>query len=301
MTQPAPSHVPALLSVRTWVYQLQNLNLNAMAATGFDAAVIDYSQDGTDAGAFTASQIAALHESGKLVLAYMDIGEVESFRFYEPAFSQNNPQLLGPQNVGSFDGGTLVRYDSDVWQSIFSPLPGATPGDTYIDRILSAGFDGVYLDVIDAFETGFAQQNIPNPQGAMVSFVARIAAYARSRHPGFVVIGQNAEVLASDPQYVATIDGIAEEETFFTEQNGLDVATATDVTRQTENNLNAFEAAGRVVWTVDYASQPADINAAYAASLSAGYIPYVTDINLDTLTLNPGHPPDRPFHHRALP
>ena len=36
-----------------WVYQLQNIDLKALAATRFDLAVIDYSEDGSDAQAFT--------------------------------------------------------------------------------------------------------------------------------------------------------------------------------------------------------------------------------------------------------
>jgi len=40
-----------------------------------------------------------------------------------------------------------VRYWDADWQALIYGHSGA-----YLDRILSAGFDGVYLDIIDGFE-----------------------------------------------------------------------------------------------------------------------------------------------------
>jgi len=40
-----------------------------------------------------------------------------------------------------------VKYWDKEWQQIIYGTPGA-----YLDRILKAGFDGVYLDLVDAFE-----------------------------------------------------------------------------------------------------------------------------------------------------
>ena len=76
-----------LAEVRSWAYQLQgadgeSLTLAELIASDFDLFVIDYSRDGDDAGAFTRSEIAALQSGGRIVLAYMSIGEAESYRFY---------------------------------------------------------------------------------------------------------------------------------------------------------------------------------------------------------------------------
>jgi cysteinyl-tRNA synthetase len=40
-----------------------------------------------------------------------------------------------------------VQYWRSEWQSLIFEGP-----DAYINRITAAGFDGVYLDLIDAFE-----------------------------------------------------------------------------------------------------------------------------------------------------
>jgi cysteinyl-tRNA synthetase len=40
-----------------------------------------------------------------------------------------------------------VRYWDKTWQNIIYGN-----NDTYLKKIIDAGFDGVYLDVVDAFE-----------------------------------------------------------------------------------------------------------------------------------------------------
>jgi cysteinyl-tRNA synthetase len=45
--------------------------------------------------------------------------------------------------LGSWDGNDSVRYRHAGWQTIFL---GA------LDRILAAGFDGLYLDIVDGIE-----------------------------------------------------------------------------------------------------------------------------------------------------
>lgn len=42
---------------------------------------------------------------------------------------------------------TIVRYWEEDWQSVIYGSDGS-----YLRKILNAGFDGVYLDIIDAFE-----------------------------------------------------------------------------------------------------------------------------------------------------
>ena len=46
----------------------------------------------------------------------------------------------------------------------------------YVDRIVAAGFDGVYLDKVDEFE------DMGHPD-EMVEFVARIAARVKAKDP----------------------------------------------------------------------------------------------------------------------
>ena len=81
----------------------------------------------------------------RLVIAYMSIGEAEDYRYYwEPAWSVNPPSWLETEN---WEGNYKVRYWDSDWQKIIFGNE-----DSYLKKVLDAGFDGVYLDIIDAFE-----------------------------------------------------------------------------------------------------------------------------------------------------
>jgi cysteinyl-tRNA synthetase len=68
-----------------FVYQLQNIDLDALEQTEFDLVIMDYSRDGSDEEKFTTDEISALKDSPggqKRVLSYMSIGEAENYRWY---------------------------------------------------------------------------------------------------------------------------------------------------------------------------------------------------------------------------
>ncbi len=82
------------------------------------------------------------------MICYMSIGEAEDYRWYwEGSWEQDPPSWLGPENP-DWPGNYLVRYWDSGWQSIIYGND-----DAYLDRIMDAGFDGVYLDKIDSFES----------------------------------------------------------------------------------------------------------------------------------------------------
>jgi len=99
-----------LQDVNSWLYQLQEINIDSIAASSYDLVVIDYSSDGSANGEFTSSQIQQLKNSGKIVLSYMSIGEAEDYRYYwQPGWTEGNPSWLGPTNP-DWDGNYKVRY-----------------------------------------------------------------------------------------------------------------------------------------------------------------------------------------------
>lgn len=123
--------------------------LNALAGTNYDVLIIDlFDEYGK---ALTATEVSALSvkENGgdRLVLAYMSIGEAEDYRYYwDTAWSSLPPSWLVEENP-NWPGNYKVRYWDESWKALLYGVPQA-----YLDRILAAGFDGVYLDIIDAFE-----------------------------------------------------------------------------------------------------------------------------------------------------
>lgn len=116
--------------------------------TGYDMFVIDLFCCGEQLGPEQVAELATKPGGGsRIVLCYMSIGEAEDYRWYwNPSWETNPPSWLGPENP-DWPGNYLVEYWDPGWQGIIYGSP-----DSYLDRIVAAGFDGVYLDKIDSFE-----------------------------------------------------------------------------------------------------------------------------------------------------
>jgi cysteinyl-tRNA synthetase len=276
---------PDLLAVNDFLYQLQNLDLTAIGNTAYDLVVMDYSAQGDDESAFSTAEIASLKKSPggpKIVLAYMSIGEAEDYRFYwQDDWQPGNPVWLDEENI-DWPGNYTVRYWDPAWQAIIL---------RYTDRLLDAGFDGAYLDIIDAYEY-YAEQGRTAAAQEMAGFVAVIRAHARARDPDFFIFAQNAPELATMvPAYLHSVDGIGQEDIYYGYDDD-DVPTPAAVTAELESYLELFKKAGKLVLTVDYATTPAHVDDAYAKSEARGFVPFVTVRDLDRLSINPGHEPD---------
>lgn len=154
----APGHLPSAnasplswADVAEWAVQLQPARkqsraqyLAALGASGYDLALIDYSFDGGADAEYTPEEIAALKAqlNGKL-LAYLSIGEAEDYRWYwNPSWRPGAPAWLGDENP-DWKGNYKVHYWDPEWQAIIMQ---------YLDKIVAQGFDGVYLDLVDAYQ-----------------------------------------------------------------------------------------------------------------------------------------------------
>jgi cysteinyl-tRNA synthetase len=275
-----------------FVYQLQRIDLEAIGETKFDLVVMDYSRDGSDERRFTAAQISALKNSpggSKTVLSYMSIGEAEDYRWYwQRSWDANKdgrpdagaPAWLGRSNP-DWPGNYKVRYWNPAWQRIVY---------NYVDRVLAAGYDGIYLDIVDAYQYWEPREPDVPAEAEMVAFVKDIASYARVTHnqPGFQVFVQNAEELSRHSDYVHTVSGIGKEDLFYYGNR----RQPADEVRWSVKQLDRFKEAGKPVLVIDYVTERAKIDAFYRMAHSHGYVPYATRRALNVLTLNRGHAPD---------
>lgn len=295
-----------------WLYQLQGAAAAQIAAAAFDIVVMDYSRDGSDEGRYSAAEMNDIRTGGtaREVLAYLSIGEAEDYRYYfdpgwvYPFGGQPNgsaPDWLARTNP-EWEGNYKVQYWSEAWQQIVLG---------YLDRIIDDGFDGVYLDIVDAFEYWSDPENgegwsIGEAEAAvrMVNFVKRIAAHARIDRgkPGFLVVPQNGErILDYDTglQYLdagdclATISGIGVEDLYYMETSPIPPGETAARTVY----LDVISAAGKKVLVVDYVdtgSRPvsAVVTQFRIAALGDSYLPYAAreDRELDEINTFTGQP-----------
>jgi cysteinyl-tRNA synthetase len=287
----APTQLPpaALRAVRSWAYQIDGVDPAAIAASDFELVVVDYARDGSDeTTAFTAADVAAMQRrrdgTRRLVLAQLNIGEAEDHRAYwQRAWATRPPAWLGAEHADS-RGSYTVRFWDPAWQRIIFGAPNA-----YLDKILRAGFDGVYLDLVDAYESHVRTR--PQAEREMVAFVRDLSryakAYAKARRGAFFVFAQNAEPLVAHGEYLAAVDGLGKEGLFYGYDDS-NAFTPRDETEFSLEHLGRARDAGKLVLTVDYASDAAVVAQVYRRARAQGFVPYATTRDLDRLTVHRG-------------
>ncbi len=270
-------------AIQNWAYWLDNPDLKQLRATPFELLVIDYSADGSAQRAFSPTQIDMLRYSAcqRRVVAYLSIGQAEMYRgYWQQGWQKGTPAWLDAPDP-DWAGNSWVHYWDADWQQIIY---------RYLDDIIAAGFDGIYLDRVDAYEESYAAGH----EDDMVRFVTDIAHYARAHSPlgeDFGVIVQNAEGLAEQhPEYVQTVTGIGREEVYVQATNK---PTSASERTDTEQLLDLFHqnSRGKLVLTIDYADQANLIRTVYEQSRVRGYVPYVGPVGLDRLQMNTGYEP----------
>lgn len=272
---------PRLLArARCWGYQLQGLDLDRASASPFDLLVVDYAKDGSDETALTAAEVTRLKRkpdgSRRLVLAYLSIGEAESYRFYwRKDWKRSRPEWLLKENP-DWEENYAVCFWHPGWQALLCGGP-----DAYLDRIIAQGFDGIYLDKCDVTEdlrrnerrTAATRKDL---DGDMVELVRKLASYAREKRPAFLVVMQNAEPLLERPELRAIIDGVGKEELLF----GLDSAEKLNDREEvswSRERLDLMKKDGKPVFVVEYLNDRAKIATAAEAARRLDYILYVAD------------------------
>ena len=155
------NNITTLAAAKNFLYLLNSSTryatstafLNALKATNYDVLLIDLFFDDANLGpvAFTPADLASLKTKPgggtRLVVAYMSIGEAENYRLYwQTAWANTPPSWLERENP-DWPGNYKVKYWDPAWQAIIYGN-----NSSYLRKILDAGFDGVYLDIIDAFE-----------------------------------------------------------------------------------------------------------------------------------------------------
>ncbi len=275
-----------LSNVNTWAYQLQNINIPSVAANNtFDLIVMDYSQDGTDIEKFTSAQIQQIKDSGKLAICYISIGEAEDYRYYwQSDWGTNPPAWLGAENP-DWAGNFEVKYWYPEWQQIVFD---------YVDTIISQGFDGIYLDIIDGYyywtEEAPISDREPFADTLMVDFVYKLRQHIDNETSNtFYIIPQNGAYVIDDTngsaalraKYFSAIDAIGVEDVFF--PGDLDMDNDYNPDNERIAILGDYLNAGKKVFSIDYLSDQTKIDQYVNVAANNGFIPYVCVRDLDEL------------------
>ena len=268
---------------KSWGYQLQAPDPARLAVAPHDVLVIDYSRNGQIDGAFSAADIAQMKArpdgSKRIVLAYLSIGEAEEYRFYWRryygwlwgAFAPSWRAKHNAEWVGNYG----VRYWEQSWADIIFDKPGS-----YVERVIAAGFDGVYLDKVDQFAD--MEKARPTARADMIAFVTKMAARARQLQPGFLIVPQNGDELLVDAGYRSVIDAIAKESLLYGEETeGVENVAATSGPRI--ERLKLFTAEGKPVFAVEYLDRAAQISSARATLEGLGFVPHFANKALDQM------------------
>jgi len=275
-------------NVNSWAYQLQNLDPNEVSQNNtFDMIVMDYSVSGSDDDAYSTEDIQLIKNSNKLAICYISIGEAEDYRSYwQSAWSSNPPDWLGAENP-DWEGNFKVKFWNSEWQNIIFD---------WLDTIIAQGFDGIYLDIIDAYY--YWMEEVPNSQQEpyaavyMIDFVENIRNYlTENGGENMVIIPQNGEyivwennVTENDIQrYLSTCDAIGVEDLFFYGNQDINNSYNPDEERL-ELLIDVYQPAGWPVFSIEYLTHQNKITQYLQVAGENNFIPYCSMRELDVLT-----------------
>ena len=218
------------------------------AALGRTHIVIDESFDGSADERWTGAELRQFKSKGAVLLCYFSIGEAETYRgYWQRGWKKKPPSFLLSENP-QWKGNIRVRYWDPAWQKIML---------NELDRIVDAGFDGVFLDIVDGFEffeEKARRESAVNPatgktyRADMVQWVLRLADRARKKKAGFRIFIQNGEALLEDPALLRAIDGLVVEDLF---SSGKKMQPASEV-RARMRYLRMAQQAGKTCFAVEY-------------------------------------------------
>ncbi len=249
-----------------------------------------------------------------ITLAYVDIGEAEEWRWYwKKDWKPGNPEWIVTTDPDEWEGNYPVAFWYPEWEDIVIFGSG---GMSHVDAALQAGFDGIYLDWVDAFSDEDVIEKaeidgVLNIAEAMLDFIERIRIYARQDSPyanqDFLIVAQNApDLYPKNPgRYEEIIDAISCEAIWFDGAGGYDdwddphgynVPTNDIYPGWTEELLGYLSliSSRMPIFCVEYAQDIGGLNLAsevYSSlAPSYGFIPYCTRISLARLSETP-YPP----------
>ncbi|HEX9979018.1 MAG TPA: endo alpha-1,4 polygalactosaminidase [Flavobacterium sp.] len=129
-------------------YQTKADFIKTISKTNHDLLIIDLFFNNEP---WTTSEIKKMkikaNGGERLVICYMNIGSAENWRYYwKKGWKLGSPTFLGKRYEG-YQNEFWVRFWEPQWQEIIFGNE-----QSYAKKIINAGFDGAYLDNVEAYQ-----------------------------------------------------------------------------------------------------------------------------------------------------
>lgn len=136
-----------LYLISTSSYPSKSAFLSAIAATNFDIVLIDLFFEGEELSATDIQSLKTKANGGtRLVIAYMNIGAAETYRYYwQEKWKKGRPNWIKKEYDG-YPDEYWVKFWKNDWREIIYGND-----ESYTKKLLNAGFDGAYLDNVEAY------------------------------------------------------------------------------------------------------------------------------------------------------
>ena len=260
-----PSFGKDIYQINSWSIVLQSCNATTLKRYSVDLLVVDI-----DECINSGTSISSIKYNKKYTVSYLSIGEAEDYRWYwKKSWKRNKPKFLGEENP-EWKGNFKVKFWELEWQKIIFKS---------LDRIIKNGYDGVYLDIIDAYEY-YEAKGYNFARKEMINFVIKISKYAKRKKKDFLIIPQNGIELVEDDRYLSAIDGIGKEDTWYYDDEIKDE----EVVDYEMKYLERVKLAGKFVLMLDYPTTFFKICDFYNKAIFFGFIPYAARRDLKRLS-----------------
>lgn len=194
-----------LESVPKAILWTRGIRMESLLSRKYDIVFIDYSNDLTKSGVFSASDIRKLKENGARVYISFPVASANILRFYASQFFDRrtgNPtsSIIRSQYA---DDSFFVAFWTTEWQAVVLE---------HLNRILEVEPEGILIRDIDFYNYHLSER--PNAYDEMFSFISDLVYKIRLSKKRVIL-----ETRELDPFVVRMADGILFPY-FFTDQNG---------------------------------------------------------------------------------
>jgi len=254
---------PRLAHVHTFAFAIGSGMLSgdlAVKFAGYDLVIVD--------GEYVrATQVAALHSIGCLVLGYLSVGTIEDYRWWYPLVKRYRLEYWD-------DWG---EWYADTSRSGYRSVVTAKVAPPMLDK----GLDGLFLDNVDMIADHRPQR------AGMYTLVRALAALVHAR--GGLLFAQNGDTVVTP--VLAALDGWNREDVSWTYDFDLRRYMRVPAADRlvAANALRRIAAAGLLVTATDY-TRSGDIaarNESVVNACAAGAVPFVSNIGLSRLPIPP--------------